>query len=103
LAVSWGTRLDVLPQVPTFGEKALFANAEPSWFGIVAPAGTPAPVVKRINEALGEVLKQTAVVERLRVMGFYSTGSTPEEFGVRIRKEIDKMQRIAKFAKVSID
>ncbi len=103
LAVSWGSRLDVLPQVPTFGEKALFANAEPSWFGIVAPAGTPAPVVKRINEALGEVLKQTAVVERLRVMGFFSAGSTPEEFGVRIRKEIDKMQRIAKFAKVSID
>jgi tripartite-type tricarboxylate transporter receptor subunit TctC len=103
LAVSWGSRLDVLPQVPTFGEKALFANAEPSWFGIVAPAGTPAPIVKRVNEALNEVLKQATVVERLKVMGFFAAASTPEEFGVRIRKEVDKMQRIAKFAKISID
>lgn len=103
LAVSWGSRLEVLPHVPTFGEKALFANAESSWFGIVAPSGTPASVVKRMNEALNEVLKQTSVVERLNAMGFFAAGSTPEEFSVRIRKEVDKMQRIAKFAKISID
>ena len=42
IAVSWGKRLEVLPNVPTYGELALFSNNDPSWFGLVAPAGTPA-------------------------------------------------------------
>lgn len=103
LAVSWGSRLDVLPQVPTFGEKALFANNEPSWFGLVAPAGTPNAVVRQINGAVNSVLAQDAVRDKLKAMGFFASGASAEDFGARIRKEIDKMQRVAKFAKISLD
>jgi tripartite-type tricarboxylate transporter receptor subunit TctC len=103
LAVSWGSRLEVLPQVPTFGEKALFANNEPSWFGLVAPAGTPSAAVRRINDAVNSVLAQEAVREKLKAMGFFASSSSAEDFAVRIRKEIDKMQRVAKFAKISVD
>ena len=103
IAVSWGKRLDVLPNVPTYGELAMFSNNEPSWFGLVAPAGTPAPAVKRIHEAVVTALKEPAVRDKLAAQGLFASGSSPDEFGAQIKKEIDKMQRIAKFAKISLD
>lgn len=103
IAVSWGKRLDVLPNVPTYGELALFANNDPSWFGLIAPQGTPAAAVNRLNEALGKVLREPAVREKLAAQGLFATGTTPDEFALQIKKEIDKMQRIAKFAKINLD
>ena len=103
IAVSWGKRLDVLPNVPTYGELALFSNNEPSWFGLVAPAGTPAATVKRVHDAVVAALKEPAVRDKLAAQGLFASGSSPEDFGIQIKKEIDKMQRIAKFAKISLD
>jgi tripartite-type tricarboxylate transporter receptor subunit TctC len=103
LAVSWGKRLDVLPSVPTYGELTLFSNNDPSWFGLVAPAGTPAPMVKRLQEAVAKALREPAVRDRLAGQGLFPSGSTPDEFTAQIRKEIDKMQRISKFARISLD
>ena len=103
IAVSWGKRLDVLPNVPTYGELALFSNNEPSWFGLVAPAGTPPAVVKRIQEAVARAVQEPAVRDKLAAQGLFATGSTPEEFAVQVKKEIDKMQRVAKFAKIALD
>ena len=103
IAVSWGKRLDVLPNVPTYGELALFSNNDPSWFGLVAPAGTPAAAVKRINDAVVVALKETAIRDKLAAQGLFASGSLPDEFAAQIKKEIDKMQRIAKFAKISLD
>ena len=103
IAVSWGKRLDVLPNVPTYGELALFSNNEPSWFGLVAPAGTPDATVKRIHDAVVMALKEPAVQGKLAAQGLFASGSSPGDFSVQIKKEIDKMQRIAKFAKISLD
>ncbi len=103
IAVSWGKRLDVLPNVPTYGELALFSNNDPSWFGLVAPAGTPAATVKRINDAVAQALKEPAIRDKLAAQGLFATGTAPDDFGIQIKKEIDKMQRIAKFAKISLD
>ena len=103
LAVAWGTRLDVLKDVPTYGEKTLFANNDASWFGLVAPAGTPAATVSRIQQAVSGALKDAALAEKLRGQGLFASGSKPEEFAAQIKKEIDKMQRIAKFAKIALD
>ncbi|MBS7808556.1 tripartite tricarboxylate transporter substrate binding protein BugE [Variovorax sp. PCZ-1] len=103
LAVAWGSRLDVLKEIPTYGEKTLFANNDASWFGLVAPAGTPLPIVSRIQQAVSTALKDTALVEKLKGQGLFASDSKPEEFAVQIKKEIDKMQRIAKFAKIALD
>jgi len=103
IAVSWGKRLDVLPNVPTYGELALFSNNDPSWFGLVAPARTPAAAVKRINDAVVAALKEPAIRDKLAAQGLFATGTSPEDFAVQVKKEIDKMQRIAKFAKISLD
>ena len=103
LAVSWGGRLEALPQVPTFGEQTLFSNNDPSWFGLVAPKGTPAATVNRIQQAIVKALQEPAVKDRLLALGLFPSGSTPADFSALVKKEVDKMQRIAKFAKVSID
>ena len=103
IAVSWSKRMDVLPNVPTYGELALFSNNDPSWFGLVAPAGTPAAAVKRINDAVVVALKEPAIRDKLAALGLFASGTTPDDFGAQIKKEIDKMQRIAKFAKISLD
>ncbi|ART60495.1 ABC transporter substrate-binding protein [Acidovorax carolinensis] len=103
LAVSWPQRLDVLPDVPTYGELGHANNNDPSWFGLVAPAGTPAAAVDRIQQAVAQALQEPAVRERLAGQGLYPSGTTPKAFTAQIAREIDKMKGVAAFAKVSLD
>ncbi len=103
IAVSWDKRLDVLPNTPTYAELSLFSSNDPSWFGLVAPAGTPAAAVNRIQQAVVKALQEPAVRTKLAAQGLFASGTTPAEFDAQIKKEIDKMKRIAKFAKISIE
>lgn len=103
IAVSWNKRLDVLPNTPTYAELSLFSNNDPSWFGLVAPVGTPVAGVKRIHEAVVKVLREPAVSAGLSGQGLFASGTSPDEFAVQLKKEIDKMQRIARFAKIRLD
>ncbi|NMM78411.1 ABC transporter substrate-binding protein [Acidovorax sp. SRB_14] len=103
LAVSWHERLDVLPAVPTYGELGYAVNNDPSWFGMVAPAGTPAALVERMQQAVAQALKEPAVRQRLAGQGLYPSGSTPKEFSAQIVREIEKMKRVAAFAHVKMD
>jgi tripartite-type tricarboxylate transporter receptor subunit TctC len=103
LAVAWPSRLDVLKDVPTYAEKSLFTNNDPSWFGLVAPKGTPADLVAKLQSAASIALKDPALADKLKGQGLFASGTRPAEFATQIRKEIEKMQRIAKFAKISLD
>ena len=103
LAVSWPQRLDVLPDVPTYAELGYKQANEPSWFGLVAPAGTPAAAVDRIQQAVAQALKEPALRERLAGLGLYPSGTTPAEFTAQIGHEIDKMKHVAAYAKVALD
>jgi tripartite-type tricarboxylate transporter receptor subunit TctC len=103
LAVSWNKRLDMLPQVPTYAEVQLPTNNDPSWFGLVAPAGTPTATVHRLQEAVAKALREPAVRDRLAAQGLFASGTTPEEFSVQIRREIEKMQSVSRFAKINLD
>jgi tripartite-type tricarboxylate transporter receptor subunit TctC len=103
LAVSWPTRLDVLPDVPTYAQLGYPANNDPSWFGLVAPAGTPKAAVDRIQQAVAQALKEPAVRERLAGQGLYPSGTTPASFSTQIEREIKKMKEVAVYAKVKLD
>lgn len=103
LAVSWPERLDVLPDVPTYAELGYKQANEPSWFGLVAPAGTPAAVVDRLQQAVAQALKEPAVRDRLAGQGLYPSGSSPKEFTAQIGREIDKMKHVAAYAKIALD
>ena len=103
LAVSWNQRLAVLPKVPTYAELSLFTNNDPSWFGLVAPAGTPAVVVRARRNAVAQALEEPAVRKALADHGLFPSGSLPAEFGAQIQKEVDKMRRVSRFAQISLD
>ncbi|MBB3640779.1 tripartite-type tricarboxylate transporter receptor subunit TctC [Variovorax sp. BK613] len=103
LAVSWNGRLDVLPDVPTYAELGYPVNNDPSWFGMVAPAGTPAELVLRMQQAVATALKDASVRDRLALQGLYASGTTPAQFTRQIASEIDKMKKVAEFARVRLD
>jgi len=102
LAVSWPQRLDVLPAVPTYAELNLPSNNDPSWFGLVAPAGTPVAVIGRLQEAVVKSLQEPAVKQRLAQLGLYASGTTPADFAAQIRREIEKMRAVSKVAGISL-
>lgn len=103
IAVSWDKRLEVLPNTPTYAELSLFSSNDPSWSGLVAPAGTAPAVVNRFQQAVVKALQEPGVRAKLSAQGLFASGSSPADFAAQIRKEIDKMQRIVKFAKISLD
>lgn len=92
LAVSWPVRLDVLPDVPTYAALGYKQANEPSWFGLVAPTGTPTAVVDRVQQAVAQALKEPTVRERLAGQGLYPSGTTSKEFTAQIAHEIEKMK-----------
>jgi tripartite-type tricarboxylate transporter receptor subunit TctC len=94
LAVSSRQRDASLPEVPTFAESGLPGYESVGWFGIVAPAGTPAEIVAKLNEAVVGALKDPTIVERMRAVGAEPVSSTPEEFGHFIRAEIAKWANV---------
>ena len=103
MAVSWPARLDVLPDVPSYAELGYKQANEPSWFGLVAPAGTPAAAVDRIQQAVAQAIKEQAVAERLAGQGLYPSGTSAKDFTAQIAREIEKMKRVAEFARVKLD
>jgi len=103
LAVSWSQRLAVLPQVPTYAELSLFSNNDPSWFGLVASAGMAAARARQLRDAVAAVLRDPQVLARLGEQGLFASGSLPDEFAALIRKEVEKMRRVSRFAHITLD
>lgn len=103
LAVSWPTRLEPLPNVPTYAEVGFASNNDPSWFGLVAPAGTQAATITRMRDAAAKAVNEPAVRARLADLGLFPAATTPAQFGETIRKEIEKMQGLAKQTGISIE
>jgi tripartite-type tricarboxylate transporter receptor subunit TctC len=103
LAVSWPSRLDVLPDVPTYAQLGYAVNNDPSWFGLVAPAGTPAAQINRIQQAVAQAIQEPAVRERLAGQGLYPSGTAPSAFATQIGNEIAKMKKVAAFAKIRLE
>ena len=80
LAVTGTTRSPLMPNVPTFSEAGVNGLEAQGWFGLLAPAGTPAAVQQKIGTAVNEILREPDVRSRLLEMGIVAGGSTPEEF-----------------------
>ncbi|GAB3547677.1 tripartite tricarboxylate transporter substrate binding protein BugE [Noviherbaspirillum agri] len=96
LAIAWNTRLDALPNVPTFAELGLKQVNDPAWYGLVAPAKTPEDVIKKLNAATAKVLQMPEVRERLKASGAEPVGNSPAEHAAEIKSELEKMQNLTK-------
>ena len=103
LGVSAPQRLAVLPQVPTFAELNLAELNWSAFFGLVAPAHTPQPVVARLNAALNEALAQASVRDLLSAQQATVTPGTPAQFSALIGREMTRMQRATQAANIRIE
>jgi tripartite-type tricarboxylate transporter receptor subunit TctC len=103
LAVASPKRLSILPDVPTFAEVGLTPVNDASWFGLVAPAKTPADIVNRIQVASAKVLMQPDVVERIAKLGGEPVANRPGEFAEQLRAELGKFKRLADSAGIKLD
>ena len=91
LAVTTARRSSSLPDIPTVAESGLPGYAFDSWFGILAPAGTPKEVVDTLNAEIGKALAAPDVRERLAAQGAEPKRSSPQEFASYIQAEIGKL------------
>jgi tripartite-type tricarboxylate transporter receptor subunit TctC len=102
VAVTHSSRLEVLPNVPTMAEAGYPLEAS-YWFGLVAPAGTPAPVVARLEKALAEVLTMPEVKKRLTDMGAVVTPLGARDFSAFIRSEMTKWADVIAKANIKFE
>jgi tripartite-type tricarboxylate transporter receptor subunit TctC len=104
LGILGGQRIDVLKDVPTAVEQGYKEFADViEWYGMVAPAATPRPIIKRLNEGLVKVLNLPEVQERIRALGMTPSPSTPEEFDKQIRADHALWGRVVKQAGVKAE
>ena len=90
LAVTGERRFFALPNVPTIAEAGVPGYLVTAWQGLVAPAGLPEPIVTRLNTEVVAILKEPAVVERLRALGNDPKPMSPEQFKARMAADVAK-------------
>jgi tripartite-type tricarboxylate transporter receptor subunit TctC len=103
LAVASARRSSVLPDAPTFAESGLPGFEAVTWWGLLAPAGTPREIIARLH---GEVVKGLATAEmkeRLTGLGAEAVGNTPEQFGAFLREEVQKWGNVVRTVGIKVD
>jgi tripartite-type tricarboxylate transporter receptor subunit TctC len=103
LAVTSAQRLQELPDTPTMQELGYRVGKVTAWFGLVAPAKTPASAIQQVNAAANAALAEPGVRERLVPTGFQPIGGSSDEFLALIRAEVDRWVPVALSLDVHID
>jgi len=103
LAVTGSQRSRLLPDLPTIAEAGLPGYGASGWYGLLAPAATPRPVIGRLHAEAVKALRLPDVVERLSGQGAEPVGNTPEDFSAFIRSEIDKWANLVKAANMKVE
>jgi tripartite-type tricarboxylate transporter receptor subunit TctC len=103
LAVASGKRLDSLPNVPTVAEAGLPGFEVVSWQAVFAPAGTPKPIVQRLNAEIAKVINMPDVKTKLDDLGVEPAAGPPEQLATFQKSEIAKWSKVAKAANVKVE
>jgi tripartite-type tricarboxylate transporter receptor subunit TctC len=103
LAVGGAKRTDALPDVPTVAESGYPGFETSQWYGLLAPARTPKPIVEKLSAEVAKALRQPDVVQRLAGDSATPIGSTPDEFAAYIRKEQERWGRVVRTAGIKAE
>ncbi|MBO1016863.1 tripartite tricarboxylate transporter substrate binding protein [Achromobacter sp. SD115] len=103
LAVTSGTRSEQLPEVPTVAETVVPGFEMGAWQGVVVPAGTPAPIIDKLNAEIRRALQSAEMTKQLKAQGAQALGSTPQEYAAYIKSEIGRWGEVVKAANVKLD
>jgi tripartite-type tricarboxylate transporter receptor subunit TctC len=102
LGTGGAKRNPVLPDVPTIQEAGVPGYVADNWWGIMAPAGTPQPIVDRLHREVVRIITTPEMRDRLSALGFEPVASTPDEFATWIRTEIVKWAKVVRDANITL-
>ena len=103
IAITSAKRSAQLPDVPTLAESGYKGFEAVTWFGVLAPANTPAAIVAQLNKAINQALKQPDVADKLQSEGGEILGGTPEQFSTLLRAEVPRWAKIVKESGATLD
>jgi tripartite-type tricarboxylate transporter receptor subunit TctC len=103
IAVTSADRSNDLPNIPTINEAGYKGFDAATWFGILAPAGTPPAVISKLNQNINQVLKMPDVQKRIELEGATTLGSTPEQFQALLKSDIVKWGQVVKESGAKVD
>jgi tripartite-type tricarboxylate transporter receptor subunit TctC len=103
LAVTGSARARTAPELPTIAEAGLPGYEFYVWYALLAPAGTPRPVISKINEGFNRALNAPEVRDRLASIGIDALGGTQEKFAAFLKSEMSKWSKVAKQANIKVD
>jgi tripartite-type tricarboxylate transporter receptor subunit TctC len=103
LAVTSAKRVPAFAELPTMAEAGVAGFDVSAWAGVIVPAGTPKPIVTRLNAEVNKALVDPAVRDKLPELGLIVAGGTPEQFVEHIRKESVRWADVVKRANVKAD
>ena len=103
LAVTSSKRLALLPNVPTMAEAGVTGFESYNWQGIIAPAGTPQPVIDKLNATFKRILEKPEVRKAFDETGGQIAGGTPQDFARFIQSENEKWAKVIRDANISVN
>ncbi len=103
LAVTTSQRMSLFPEVPTLAETVMPGFEAGAWQGIMVPANTPKAVVQRLNAEINKALQSAEVKEKLALQGAEPLGSSPEEYGAYVKKELARWAAVVKATGVTLE
>jgi tripartite-type tricarboxylate transporter receptor subunit TctC len=103
IATGSAKRLPQLPDVPTLAEAGVTPDNIDMWYGVLAPKGTPADVVERLNLEIGKVLRQPDVAKSFESQGMVPAVSTPAAFGALVAKDAQRWAEVVKKGNITAD
>lgn len=103
LAVGSTQRISALPEVPTIAESGYPGFETSQWYGLLAPAGTPAPVIAKLNAEINAALKNVQTTRKVTDDGGTALGGTPEQFAALIAREAERWGEVVRAARISAD
>ena len=103
LAVTTARRWPGAPDIPTVAEAGVTGYEASAWFGLLAPAGTPRPIVDLLQRTVAEIVRRPEVAQQMLDMGAEPVANTPEAFGRQIAGEIDKWKKVVAATGVKVE
>jgi len=103
LAVTTGKRSAALPDVPTLDEAGLKGFDLGTWFGLLAPAGTPTPIVERLSQEVARIVVRPDFRKKLEDIGANPVGNTSAQMARQIKEDTDRFAKLVKDAKVTLE
>src|SRR5690606_33943992 len=100
LGIATAERSSMAPEIPTLKEEGLPGLEVTTWYGVVAPAGVPADIRKKLSDAISQALTQAETRQKLEAIGVIPAGGTPEAFGEFLRVENGRWTKAVRDAKI---